>query len=124
MDVLKNKLKATTLIETIISFVVLGIILGSSATLFIQVNRSTQLPLRIELHYKLLDVFNGFKNKNMQQDELSYKGYKIKCSAVTEGKNGLKLITIKGIDRKEKTIDEIKSYIIQDTKTPIPHALQ
>ena len=114
MDILRIKIKATTLIETIISFVVLGIIIGTTATLFIQVNRSTQLPIRIELHYKLVEIFNDFKYKNLTQDELNYKSFKIICTTVNDSKSGLKLISIKGLDKSSKTIDEIKCYVFNN----------
>lgn len=100
---LKQKLKASTLLETIIAFVVLGFIVFSTGYLFYQVNQSAPVSTLTRLHLKLVEEHN----KNAA-GEVSYLGFTIK-HLYTPMNNGIVLNETVAY-KNNKLIERISTY--------------
>jgi len=105
---LNKKIKASTLLETIIAFVVLGFIVFSTGYLFYQVNRSAPANTLTKIHLKLVSELYKETPNNAGESTGNFMGYTIKHT-VTSLPNGVLLNEISAF-KQDKLIDRVSRY--------------
>ena len=116
MDLLKPKLKATTLAESLIAMVIIMLVFGIAVTIFANVSDSTMMHEKIRAEIILQDILLKTKAaKNFIDGETEINGIKIMKKVVPySGAQGLSMITLTALNRNNKQIVKKSELIFSE----------
>ena len=116
MDLLRQKLKATTLPESLIAMVIILLVFGIAISIFANVMDSSSIHEKIRAEIILQNLLVKTKtDKNFFDGEMEINGIRIiKKIASYSGAEGLSMISLTAFDRKNKQITERSELIFTE----------
>jgi len=111
-----KKLKAYTLIETIIAMVIIMLVFGIAMMIFIKVMKTDRVVRQAEVFFKMNEILNQSKINNEFTDvTLSFDSYEIQRTLLAyEGSEKVKQLVIVAFDMEGKQIAEKIELIIDE----------
>lgn len=113
---LNHKIPATTLIETIVSMVIIMLVFGIAMLIFVNVIRTDNIVQRTEVFFKMNEILFETKQKKEFTNEIFiYESFEIRRTIKSYMRsNKTKQITVAAYNTKDELIAE-KHELIIDT---------
>lgn len=114
MALLNKKVSAFTLLETLVSLVIIVLCFGLAGMLITQIESSDNKYLRFRAHLEInRELIHTIKNKTFFDKTTVFTGFFIEKSInKIQGKNNSVIINIAAIEKNKKTILEERKNII------------
>ncbi|MEZ5199161.1 MAG: hypothetical protein R2764_23100 [Bacteroidales bacterium] len=114
MAILIRKLKAYTLMETIISMVIILFVFGIAMMIFINVIRTDRIVEKTDVFFKMNEILYETNSKKEYSDNIfEFGNFEIRRSVVKyRNFDKLKQVTVKAFDKNGKIVGEKSELMI------------
>src|ERR1041385_5013418 len=109
------KLKASTLIESIVALTIISIVFAISIIIFMSVTNAGYLNQKIIAHQIIQSMISETKSqKKYFEESLSRYDIQFFKTVETVNEKGLIKLSIRSVDKNGKLLEEYNEYIISD----------
>jgi hypothetical protein len=111
---LNRKIIGYTLIETIISMIIVLLIFSITMMIFIKLEKTNRLTLHTEIFFKMKEILEESKYKHDFIDNIYvYENFEIRKTINNYlESNSIKIISIKAFDNQNRFISEVNELVI------------